>query len=76
MAIKSTVTKRESTNTGRSYPWIGECENGSIILFTAKDQGVKLRGDSGFMKVGEFGAHAWECHFEPFTGQLTISNAA
>ena len=71
--IKSVVNEVKTELKERSYPWLGEGDNGLIVLFTQKKKGVVIVGSPLYV-VG-YQVSSWIMDtFKPFTGSVTLSN--
>ena len=68
-------TKQDSTN---KYPYIGICNLGIVILFTAPNTGVVLYQENakfgGNKEIGEFSSNINEPGFRIYNGIITLSN--
>ena len=71
--MKSTI--QGSTN---KYPYIGICNLGIVILFTAPNTGVVLYQENaklgGNKEIGEFSYTIHESNFRIYNGIITLSN--
>ena len=57
-----------------SYPMLQESKNGLIVLFLKKNVGIVITDPTGYSKVGEFCDNWMMGNFEPYHGEVTISN--
>jgi hypothetical protein len=67
------VTIKEST-TKEEYPCLKISDDGTIVLFTHKDKGTVLSVCDETYEVGHY-SESWFCGaFEPYAGEITITN--
>ena len=70
--------KSITTKTKRTYPYLGISELQIIVLFVAKDTGIQVAYENyklgGNREIGEFSDNINESSFQPFYGEVTLSN--
>jgi hypothetical protein len=70
--------KSITTKTKRIYPYLGINELEIIVLFVAKNTGIQVAYENyklgGNKEVGEFSNSIDESSFQPFYGEVTLSN--
>lgn len=69
--MKMKVEFEEREKTGRKYPWIGEWDDGCVVLFTSRDKGFRLDCAG---RVGCYSERWCEANFTPYRGKITLSN--
>jgi len=69
------VTADFTTVEDRSYPYLGYTPyKHQIVLFTSKECGVLISGESNAHKIGEYVEGWYEYKFSSIEGTVTISN--
>jgi hypothetical protein len=66
------VTINEVPNKKRTYPYIGKCDNGTIVLFTSHSTGTVLGGT--IYSLGYYNNTWVESDFDSFDGEIILEN--
>jgi hypothetical protein len=75
MAVKSNIKNHcGECKPCRQYPWIGDCRNKVVVLFSEYAKGTVLADKCGIYEVGAYTC-GWDmCNFEAFCGEICLSN--
>lgn len=69
-ALKAEVVEEEEIK----YPYVGEFDNGIIVLYKSADEGVLLTNCEDREYCGVFGGDHFSDYSTPFTGTITYKD--
>tara|TARA_R110000772_G_scaffold89822_3_gene185891 strand:- start:226 stop:441 length:216 start_codon:yes stop_codon:yes gene_type:complete len=68
------VAIKEPKATKEKFPCLGRSDDNTIVLFTSKEKGTVLSVDFADYEIGEY-SETWHWGaFEPYAGEITITN--
>ncbi len=68
------ITKTTNQEAKAKYPYLGESDLGSVVLFLGEDEGIQILKGASADKSFEHSGDWCEEDFKPHSGVLTIQN--